>query len=283
MLFKEKNKVKCKPFVKWVGGKTQMLKYLDPLVKGIDFTKNKYIEPFVGGGALFFHIQPKNAIISDFNKELITAYRTISGPIKVKKLIKQLQKNYKPHTNNEEMYYKIRSRGIKGEQYRDTARFIYLNKAGFNGLYRVNKKGDFNVPFGQKKKIINFEVENLINCSKVLKETKLYSGDFYKSLQYIKKGDFVYLDPPYAPISKTSDFTQYTKKDFKDFDQLRLKEFCDKIDKIGAKFIANNSDISFIKDIYSKYHIIKTPISRMIAADKNSRKKVNELIIHNMQ
>ena len=282
-MFEESQKIKCKPFIKWVGGKTQMLKYLDPLVRGMNFTKNKYIEPFVGGGALFFHIQPKKAILSDFNKELITAYRTISGPKKLDKLITHLEKKYMPYSNNEDMYYKIRDRGLTGDKYKDTARFIYLNKSCFNGVYRVNSSGGFNVPFGKKKVPVQLEIENFINCMKVLRNTKLYTGDFYNTLKYAKKGDFVYLDPPYVPISKTAHFTQYTEKNFKDFDQLRLKEYCDKIDKKGAKFIVHNSDVDLIRDLYSNYNMINTPISRTIAAKKESRIKINELIITNLK
>ena len=281
-MFKKIEKLKCKPFVKWAGGKTQMLKYLTPLVKGINFTKNKYIEPFVGGGALFFHIQPKHAILSDFNKELITAYRVINGPKKLKKLIILLEKKYLPYSNDETMYYRIRDRGITGDKYKDTARFIYLNKSCFNGVYRVNRSGYFNVPFGKKTKPVKLEINNFINCMKILKNTKLYTGDFYNTLKYIKKDDFVYLDPPYAPISKTAYFTQYTRKNFKDFDQFRLKKYCDKVNKKGAKFIAHNSDVDLIGDLYSNYNILKTPISRTIAAKKESRIKVHELIITNL-
>ena len=277
-IVKIEQKKKIKPFIKWAGGKTQMLKSLKPFLK-TDY--NKYIEPFLGGGAVFFNIQPKKSILSDYNKELITAYRVINGPRKIDKLMNELMINYVPYSNNEEMYYKIRDRELSGNKIKDTARFIYLNKSCFNGLYRVNKSGKFNVPFGKKKNTMVLDPKNLNACMEALKNTKLLCGDFYKTMKYIEKNDLVYLDPPYAPLSKTSDFTDYTDKGFNQFDQMRLKNYCDEITKKGAKFILNNSDVPFINELYNEYNVMHISISRAISAKKESRVKVGEVIITN--
>ena len=277
-LFKNNNDILAKPFVKWVGGKRQMLKSLTPF---LNINYNKYIEPFVGGGAVFFHSAPKTAILNDFNKELITAYRVIKNKRKLALLINELNYNYFPYSNCEDKYYQIRGTEHK-DTIKSTARFIYLNKTGYNGMYRVNQSGKFNIPFGKKKNPIKLNEENLWNCQKALKGVKLLSGDFYKTLKYIEKNDLVYLDPPYAPLSSTSNFTQYTKLDFNSFDQERLRDYCNEIDKKGAKFILNNSDVELIHKLYNKYKSYKTSIRRMVGAKSESRILVNELIITNI-
>ena len=282
IFFNNIDKVKAKPFVKWVGGKSQMIKSLSPFLKR---PYNKFIEPFVGGGAVFFYKTPQNGIICDYNKELISAYKVIKCKKHLKLLIKELNDNFLPFSNKEKEYYNIRSQNFN-DKIKNTARFIYLNKSCFNGIYRVNKSGEFNVPFGKNTKPIILNEDNLYKCNEVLKNTKILCGDFYKTLKYIEKDDLIYLDPPYAPLSKTANFTQYTKKDFKEFDQERLREYCEEIMKKKAKFILNNSDVKLIRELYGNHKdilITPTKIRRMLGADKKSRILVNELIITNIK
>jgi len=216
----------CKPVIKWVGGKRQLL---SELKKYMPKEFNTYFEPFIGGGALFFDLKIEKSFINDYNSELTNLYEIIKN--KPHELIKDLKK----HENNSEYFYKTRELDRTPSSYqrlskvKKASRFIYLNKTGFNGLYRVNRKGQFNVPFGKYKNPNYADDNNILDCSKLLQETTILNGDFENIKKFIQRGDFVYFDPPYVPISDTSNFTGYTDKGFDEDMQFRLKELCDYI------------------------------------------------------
>jgi len=304
MLFKEKSRIKCAPFVKWAGGKARMWKYLEPYFKNIDWSKRRYVEPFVGGGAVFFNLDTSNCLINDFNGELITTYRVIQDKKKMESLIKLVEKKYsdkittrfdkKRDSDKTEKFYipdpdfYETQRNIDLSKLADieiAARFLYLNKTGFNGMYRVNSKGKFNIPKGKfkiKPRIV--DKSNILACHARLNGTTIKSGDYYNLKDEIRKNDIVYLDPPYVPISPTSSFTQYTKLDFNYKDQEKLKNFCDHVNKKGAKFIQNNSDHPDLRKLYNGYKIDESPeISRTIGGGANFRMTVKELIITNIK
>ncbi|MEM3181206.1 MAG: DNA adenine methylase, partial [Candidatus Micrarchaeaceae archaeon] len=217
MVEDEFNMVIAKPFVKWAGGKTQLL---DALTKS--YPKfNSYHEPFVGGGALFFYLFNKNLIskahLYDYNQDLINLYKVVKEmPLE---LIKELKSNI--YVNNRDTYYKIRTSRPK-DVIKSAARFIYLNRTAYNGLYRVNSKGEFNVPFGNYEKLSLPQPSLLIKDSIALQSAELHNGDFSEVLSFAHKGDLVYFDPPYQPLSKTSSFTSYTSNSFNIEDQMRL-------------------------------------------------------------
>ena len=228
------------PLVKWVGGKRQLM--LD-LLKNMPTSFNRYFEPFIGGGALFFELQPYNAYISDMNEELINLYCVVRD--NVYELISDLSK----HKITKEYYLKIRNLDRTNKYKKLTnvqraSRFIYLNRTCFNGLYRVNSKGEFNVPFGNYKNPRIVDIDNLLSCSSLLKNTEIKHADFSKVLEYAKKGDFVYFDPPYVPLNETSSFTSYTKNGFDMDMQVKLKEVCDELNLKGVNFMLSNSDTS---------------------------------------
>ncbi|SFP13055.1 DNA adenine methylase [Hydrogenimonas thermophila] len=268
----------CKPIVKWVGGKRQLL---DDLMRFMPTNYNRYFEPFIGGGALFFALKPKNGVINDYNTELTNLYCVVRD--RVNELIEDLKK----HQNTEEYYYKIRELDRDKESYEQlsdvekASRFIYLNKTGFNGLYRVNKKGQCNVPFGRYKNPKWLDEDNLRACSQVLKDTEILNGDFEIIKPLIKKEDFIYLDPPYVPLNTTSSFTAYTDKGFDDDMQFRLKEFCDYINSIGAYFMLSNSYTDFILNLYKDYNIKIVMANRAINCKGDGRDKIKEVVVVN--
>ena len=270
----------CKPIVKWVGGKRQLL---DELISLMPKKYNRYIEPFIGGGALFFELCPENALINDYNKELINLYRVVKN--KPMELINDLKK----HKNRSEYYYKIRALDRDEKKFEKltyverASRFIYLNKTGFNGLYRVNSKNQYNVPFGKYKNPKYCEPDNIMACSKLLQKTEIINGDFEIIKNKIKKGDFVYFDPPYVPLTATASFTGYTDKGFNEDMQFRLKELCDYIDSIGAYFMLSNSYCDFVLELYNvdNYAIHTVKAKRNINCNGNGRGEVKEVIITN--
>ncbi|XOA43137.1 MAG: Dam family site-specific DNA-(adenine-N6)-methyltransferase [Candidatus Nealsonbacteria bacterium] len=269
-------KIKVQPFLKWAGGKAQLLEQY-----AVFFPQryNRYFEPFLGGGAVFFYLEPNKAILGDYNKNLIQCFLVVKNH--VKQLIDLLKIHRKHH--NKEYYGKMRKdyntkRLGKTER---TAIFIYLNKTCFNGLYRVNSKGGFNVPFGKYRNPAIFDEENLLATSKLLKRVKLYSDDFSKILDYVKKDDFVYLDPPYYPLSKTSSFTNYTSERFLEDEQKRLANVFRKLDKKKCKVMLSNSDTKFIKNLYKDYRIETVKANRNISCVGNKRGPINELVILN--
>ena len=255
--------VSIKPFLKWAGGKTQLLSELHKYVPN---NFNKYIEPFIGGGAMFFSLNPHESIIADANEELVITYRQVK--IAVEKVIEHL----KTFEHNETFYYNLRSLDPNEleHSYR-AARLIYLNKTCFNGLYRVNKKGQFNVPYGKGNNSF-LNVEALRNASEFLSQTTIITGDYLDVLRrFATAGDFIFLDPPYYPVSKHSDFKRYTKEFFYHEDQVRLKQEFDRLVNIGCKVVLTNSDHEVILNLYSDYKIDIIETRRMISSNSKTR------------
>ncbi|HNU95805.1 MAG TPA: DNA adenine methylase [Candidatus Magasanikbacteria bacterium] len=272
-----------KPFVKWVGGKRQLLKQFKELglypPDGFNPLKHAYFEPFVGGGAVFLDLLPKNAVISDLNTDLIITYKVVKND--VEKLIKLL-KTYK---YSKDFFLKIRSQ--KSSELSDVqiaARFIYLNRTCFNGLYRVNSKGEFNVPFGKYNNPLICDEDNLRKISKALKNVKIYNEDYKNVLKRAKKGDFIYFDPPYYPVNKTSSFTSYTSKEFLDKEQLELRDAFLELHKRGCFVMLSNSDTPFINKIYSGFKgvkINKIEANRNVNSNAAGRGKIKEVLVIN--
>jgi DNA adenine methylase len=265
-------------FVKWAGGKKQLIEQFKPF-----FPKkiNRYLEPFVGGGAVLFYIlknyKPKEVVIIDNNEELINTYEVIKSD--VENLIKELKKLKELH--NKENYYKIRTEDPKLlSKLTRASRFIYLNKTCFNGLYRVNSKGGFNVPIGSYKNPLICPEEDLREISKLLQKVKILNGSFEDCLKYAKRGGFIYFDPPYYPLKKSS-FTTYTKENFLEKEQGKLKDMFAKLDKKKCQIMLSNSDTIFIKDLYKDYNISFVSATRMINCDGKSRGKINEVVVTN--
>lgn len=267
------------PFLKWAGGKTRLV---PEIKKFVPEKINNFIEPFVGAGSVFLSIRPKSAIINDLNKDLVLCYETIRDNVDA--LIKELSKL--SLKNNKEDFLKIRNLDRDKEKFKKqtavqrAARIIYLNKTCFNGLYRVNSKNEFNVPFGNYKNPKIIDEKNLREISEYLKSVTICCSDFEKVISMAKPGDFVYLDPPYQPITKTASFTSYTKDGFSDSDQIRLKRSIDKLKENDIKFLLSNSCCDFIKELYSGYNIKEIPLRRLIGASGDSRNIVKEVLIY---
>ncbi len=271
---------KPKPFVKWVGGKRQLLNQFKLLnlypPKQFDPLRARYYEPFVGGGAVFFDLLPRSAFLSDLNKELITTYAVI------KNNVEDLIQSLKVHKIEKEYFLKIRAFDTNMLSDLEIAsRFIYLNRTCFNGLYRVNKKGQFNVPFGKYKRPLICDQDNLRKVSKALQSVELRTGDYSEILDFVKKGDFIYLDPPYYPLNRTSSFTAYTKEGFLEEEQIKLRDVFFELDKKGCFVMLSNSDTSFIRKIYSDAKITEVLAGRMINANALKRGRILELVITN--
>lgn len=273
-----------KPFVKWVGGKRQLLKQFRNLnlYPPHDFNpkKNTYFEPFVGGGAVFLDLLPQKAVLSDLNFELITTYKVVKND--VNKLIKLL-KTYK---YDKDFFLKIRSKSTKDlSAVQIAAKFIYLNRTCFNGLYRVNSKGEFNVPFGSYNNPLICDEDNLIKISKALKNVKIFNEDYKKVSEKAQKGDFIYFDPPYYPVNRTSNFTGYTAEGFFEKEQTELRDIFVKLHKRGCFVMLSNSDTSFINQLYSsldnKIKIHKIEANRNINSKASGRGKIKEVLITN--
>ena len=273
----EKLEKETYPIVKWVGGKRQLM---FELLKNMPKSYNRYFEPFIGGGALFFELQPENAYISDMNEELINLYSVVRD--NVYELISDLNK----HEVSKEYFIDIRNLDRTSEyknlsNVQRASRFIYLNRTCFNGLYRVNSQGQFNVLFGNYKNPRIVNENNLLNCSELLKNTEIKCADFSEILTKVKKGDFVYFDPPYVPLNETSSFTSYTKDGFDMDMQFKLREVCDELDSMGVMFMLSNSDTKFINELYSNYEIKKVFASRAVNANAESRGKITEVLVRN--
>ena len=276
---------KPKPFVKWVGGKRQLLKQfllmnLYPPER-FDPKTGRYFEPFVGGGAVFFDLSPEKAFLSDLNSELVITYNVIKNNLD--ELIKSLRK----HKLDKEYFLKIRT--LNTEKLSDiniASRFIYLNRTGFNGMYRVNSKGGFNVPFGKYLNPLICDEKNLRKVSKLLQNVEIKNQDYKQVLKKAKKGDFVYFDPPYYPVSKTASFTSYTKESFSEKDQIELRDTFLELHKRGCFLMLSNSDTPFINKIYSdmvKYgiRISKVQAGRAINSNGSGRGKITEVLVTN--
>lgn len=278
-----KNNKLVAPFLKWVGGKRQLMpSIVEHLPKNIN--DYKYIEPFIGGGAVLFNLQPKNAIINDFNEELINVYQVI------KNNLDELIADLKKHKNEADYFYSIRSLDRNGEFKKLTAvkrasRIIFLNKTCFNGLYRVNNAGEFNSPFGRYKNpnIVNEPTLKAVNKFLNNNNIEINSGDYSEILKQADKKCFVYLDPPYHPISESSNFTGYVQGGWNIYDQIDLKTACDELHKRGVKFLLSNSSADFIKDLYKDYKITIVKANRAINSNGADRGEVDEVLIRNYE
>ena len=276
-----KNKLVA-PVLKWVGGKRKLIETFRPLLPQ---RINSYCEPFLGGGAVFFDLQPEKAYVNDLNNDLMRVYTVIRD--NVDELIKSLE----TFTNNSETFYAVRDWDRDKQKFdalsdvQKAARTIFLNKTCYNGLYRVNNSGEFNAPFGNYKSsnIVNAvglkAVSNYFNTAQII----FSSTDYTQVLKTINQETFVYLDPPYDPVSNTSSFTGYTKCGFTRDDQIKLRECCDVLDKKGVKFMLSNSATDFIKDLYSNYNISIIKAKRSINSNANLRGNVDEVLIRNYE
>ena len=290
-----------KPFLKWAGGKGQLLNKIRPLYpQGLGNQINKYIEPFIGGGAVFFDIissyKLDKYIINDINKELINTYKAIQQDIhSLLEYLSKITSYYKKLSTEERdlFYYNIRNKYnsivlnscINIEK---AALFIFLNKTCFNGLYRVNRNNQFNVPAGKYKDPAIYDKENLLNISQILQKVEILWGDFATTSNYIDNNTFIYIDPPYRPLTKTSSFTYYSTYIFDDKEQIRLSSFINDIDKKGAYVLSSNSDPKntsendlFFDELYSSKKIIRIETTRAINSNPLKRGKINELLISN--
>lgn len=301
--------INAKPFLKWAGGKKQLLCEFDSRLpfhirngKSIE----RYVEPFVGGGAMFFflkkHYRVKKSFLFDINRELIMAYKVVQNDCK--DLIDELKEMEDIHLekseeNRRENYYAVRKvynlqmEDFDHENYGDewvkrTAYLIFLNKTCFNGLFRQNRAGKFNVPFGRYRNPTICDEIGITGAARALKGTEIFCGDFTQSERCIEKGSLVYLDPPYRPLNSTSNFTEYSKGGFADPDQLKLANFFEEMDKRGAYLMLSNSDPKnedpqdeFFDNLYRHYNIERVHAKRNINSDASRRGNINELIVRN--
>lgn len=276
-----KNKL-VSPVLKWVGGKRQLLPSIKPMLpKRI----TSYCEPFVGGGAVLFDLQPKRAIVNDINSDLILVYTVIRDNVEA--LIELLE----TYPNEEGFYYELRNIDREQEKYdklseiEKAARVIFLNKTCYNGLYRVNNAGEFNSPFGKYKNpnIVNTPILRAVSAYFNSSEITFSTADFELVLEQVRRGTFVYLDPPYDPVSDTSSFTGYSKGGFSREQQIQLRECCDRLNARGVKFMLSNSATDFIREQYSNYHITIVQAKRAINSVASKRGDVDEVIITNYE
>ena len=276
--------VKAKPFLKWAGGKRQII---EELKKNIPEEFNTYYEPFVGAGALLFELAPKKAVINDSNRELMNVYNVLCDYEKYNKMCKLL--NSYEIKNSEEFYYEIRNKDRNKSMfnrlsdYTKAARTIYLNKACFNGLYRVNSKNEFNVPFNKKTKINTYDGENLLTVHMYLtredNNIEIRCTDFEEAVKDAKEGDFVYFDPPYD--SDTETFNNYTEEGFGKNEHIRLAHVFKELDKKGVKVMLSNHNTTLVKELYKDYNIHIIEAKRNINSNGKKRGKVEEVIITN--
>ncbi|HBX44886.1 DNA adenine methylase [Limibacterium fermenti] len=290
-----------KPFLKWAGGKTQLIPEIKKNIpKSIMNTKFTYIEPFVGSGAVLFWIlynfpKVEYAVINDINEDLINTYETIkSNPKELISILKILQGEYHALEYSEkekkEYYYQKRELFNKRQQEQSvqSALFIFLNRTCFNGLFRVNRKNEFNVPIGSYKKPTICDKSNLLAVSEVLQKVELLCGDFEQTVNYANHNTLFYFDPPYKPLSETSSFNSYAKDEFNDGEQIRLKRFCDKLNFLGYSWLLSNSDVKgknpkddFFDNLYSDFTIKRVDAKRNINANPEKRGFLKELLITN--
>lgn len=273
------------PFVKWAGGKTQLLDRIHELMPK---EYNHYYEPFIGGGALLFSVAPKDFTINDFNSELIQAYNCFTNDEDFKKLVERL--NYHQEHHSEEHYYEVRKMDkdlnfLMLPIYERAARMIYLNKSCFNGLYRVNSKGFFNVPSGKKKKVVCYEEENLEEIRRFFSASKfeILNGDFQDAVKNAKKGDFVYFDPPYDTWEDKDSFTSYAKNPFGKEEQKRLADVYKGLSEKGVFVMLSNHNTEYIRELFKDFHIHVVEAKRMINSKASGRGNVEEVIITNYE
>ena len=292
--------IEAKPFIKWAGGKSQLLHEIRKYYP-FDEKINRYCEPFVGAGAVLFDVlnsfDLKEVYISDINKEAINSYKVIRDDVEnLIELLEEFQNEYKDLTHEERkvIYYKNREEFNRlkvlknSDSLKRAALFIFLNKTGFNGLYRENMRGLFNVPIGSYKNPKILDEDNLLNVNKKLQNVEIIHGDYKKSSDFIDNNTFVYFDPPYRPLKPTSNFTSYSKDSFTDEDQIELAEFFKKMDKKSAHLLLSNSDPKnydlnddFFDDLYKGFNIKRVKASRTINSNKNERGQIYEVLINN--
>ena len=290
--------MKAKPFIKWVGGKSQLIEQLEAkLPADFDNWENvTYIEPFVGGGAMLFymlqtHSNIKSAIINDINADLTTCYKVVkSNPEQLVGALQEIQKEYyalKTDELRKQFYLLMRSEfNTKTlDPIRNTTLFFFLNRTCFNGLFRVNKAGLFNVPFGRYETPTICDPNTIYADSELLQNVEILTGDYQRTLAHAKDNTLFYFDPPYRPLNNTSSFNDYAKEAFNDFAQRRLKEFCDQVEAAGYKFMLSNSDCSdlFFDDLYAQYIIERVWASRSVNSNPQKRGKLTEILVHNYQ
>lgn len=291
--------IKTKPFVKWAGGKSQLISEIRK-----EYPKNIkcYCEPFVGGGAVLFDIlanyKPEKVLINDINKELIITYYQLQNNVDnlIKKLFAlqnefisaDLEQRKIIYNNNRKLYNSLKNKSCENNELEIASLFIFLNKTCFNGLYRVNKNGDFNVPMGSYKNPLICDEFNLKKSSSLLKNVKIICGDYSRCIDYINDETFVYIDPPYRPLTQTSSFTSYSAKVFDDKEQIRLADFINIISRKGAIVVASNSDPQnadendmFFDNLYRNYSIKRIQAKRAINSKSEGRGNVSELLISN--
>ncbi len=291
----------AKPFLKWAGGKTQLITDIEKAIPS-EFRKQKftYVEPFVGSGAILFWIlnhfpKVEKAVINDINTDLTNAYKTIAAsPKELISILAQFQEEYHAIDLQQEVkrnYYNEK-RHLFNSRSTDTATqaalFIFLNRTCFNGLFRVNKKNEFNVPIGSYKKPMICDVENILLVSEALQKVEILTGDYQQTLNQVDKPALFYFDPPYKPLNATSSFNSYAKDEFGDSEQIRLRDFCKTLDGLNHKWILSNSDVNgkdmtntFFDDIYNEFHINRVLARRSINANPEKRGQLTELLITN--
>ena len=293
--------VNVKPFIKWVGGKSQLIEQLDAqLPANFDSLENvTYIEPFVGGGAMLFYMLQhypniNHAIINDINPDLTTCYRTVrDNPKELIASLQDIENTYLSLNTEEarkEFFMVVRNRYNEKnlDPIENTTKFFFLNKTCFNGLYRVNKKGLFNVPFGRYSNPTICNPEMILKDSELLQRVEILNGDFEETFKYAQGNTLFYFDPPYRPLNDTSSFNNYAKEAFNDDAQIRLKKYCDRINDAGFKFMLSNSDgksvngeDNFFDVLYAAYQIERVLASRSINSNPNKRGKLTEILVRN--
>lgn len=277
----------AKPFIKWVGGKGKLISELE---KYFPKKINRYYEPFVGGGALFFYLQQTRNIsysqINDINHKLITAYNQIQrNPKKLILFLKKIEIDYKKLSLEEQREYFYKKREFYNKENLDklttAAHLIFLNKTCFNGMYRENSKGEYNIPFGDQKNPNICDEENVMAVSKSLKNTKITSLPFEESIIDCQKGDFIYFDPPYYPINVTSNFTSYSKNSFGPKEQEKLRDVFVDLAKKGCNVMLSNSNTEFIISLYKDFNINEVYAARSINSKASKRGKIKEIVVTN--
>lgn len=291
----------AKPFLKWAGGKTQLINDIEKaLPRYISRNNFTYIEPFVGSGAVLFWMlnnfsNLEKAVINDINEDLINTYKTIaSKPEELISILETFQNEYHELEGQDEAkkeyYYLKRTLYNKREEEQSgqAALFIFLNRTCFNGLYRVNRKNEFNVPIGSYKRPTICDKENILAVSNALQKVEILCGDFEQTLNYTGENSLFYFDPPYKPLSETSSFNSYAKDEFNDSEQIRLRDFCNKVDVLNHTWILSNSDVkgkdmneNFFDDLYSEFNIQRVEARRSINANAEKRGSLKELLITN--
>lgn len=291
----------AKPFLKWAGGKTQLINEIKQrLPKDFEKSTYTYIEPFIGSGAILFWMisnypNIEKAVINDINYDLINTYKVVSThPDELISVLSIMQSEYhsldtqqdrkKKYYYNKRDSYNLRN----SDNITQAALFIFLNRTCFNGLYRVNKSNEFNVPMGSYKKPTICDEKNLLAVSKVLQKVEILNGDYERTLEHAGENSFFYFDPPYKPLNTTSSFNSYAKDEFNDQQQVRLRDFCSKIDSMGYQWMLSNSDVKgvdennpFFDELYAEFNIERVKATRRINSKAEKRGELNELLITN--